>query len=278
MSLLVDWPVQAPHPRSAAFIASHARCPPSLQPLLAEELAARSREEVNLLYVALTRAEQGLFISRTPARADQEGQPSWWTRLLPLAAAWTADETQRPVAQDAPIDVVALPRPQRLLATPPLRPPAAGDAIAASLGQALHRTLEWAARDDGADVAALAVAAAAEFAVGAAREVEAIARRILASPACRRFFDAQAIAWAGNEVAVVSPTGALRRIDRLVLLSAPERCWWVLDYKLARAPQGDEALLDQLADYRQAVMALVPDEPVRAAFVTAAGELVELPG
>jgi ATP-dependent helicase/nuclease subunit A len=52
----------------------------------------------------------------------------------------------------------------------------------------------------------------------------------------------------------------------------------VLDYKLSRSPQGDAALLAQLDDYRQAVAALVPGEPVRAAFVTAAGELVELPG
>jgi len=91
----------------------------------------------------------------------------------------------------------------------------------------------------------------------------------------RRFFDPRAIEWAGSEVAVASPSGQPRRIDRLVLLGAPERCWWVLDYKLSSAPQDDPTLLAQLADYRQAIAALVPGEPVRAAFITAAGELIE---
>ena len=80
--------------------------------------------------------------------------------------------------------------------------------------------------------------------------MHAIAERVLASPACRRFFDPRAIEWAGSEVAVASPGGQPRRIDRLVLLAAPERCWWVLDYKLDPAPQDDPALLAQLADYR----------------------------
>jgi ATP-dependent helicase/nuclease subunit A len=108
--------------------------------------------------------------------------------------------------------------------------------------------------------------------------VHAIAQRVLASPECRRFFDPRSIAWAGSEVAVASADGQPRRIDRLVLLDAPERCWWVLDYKLSGAPQGDAALLAQLAAYRAAVAALVPGEPVRAAFITARGELVEPAG
>jgi ATP-dependent helicase/nuclease subunit A len=153
--------------------------------------------------------------------------------------------------------------------------PPADDAAAAALGQAVHRALEWAARDEQHDLAALAQAAAAAFGVADARAVQAVAQRVLASPACRRFFDPRAIEWSGSEVAVASGGGQPRRIDRLVLLAAPERCWWVLDYKLGLSPQGDAALLAQLADYRAAVAALVPGEPVRAAFITAAGELIE---
>jgi ATP-dependent helicase/nuclease subunit A len=151
----------------------------------------------------------------------------------------------------------------------------ADDAAAAALGQAVHRTLEWASHGGEHDLATLAQAAATAFAVADARAVQAIAERVLASPACRRFFDPCAIEWAGSEVAVASPGGQPRRIDRLVLLAAPERCWWVLDYKLGAAPQADPALLAQLADYRSAVAALTPGEPVRAAFITAAGELIE---
>ncbi len=95
-TLLVDWPVDAAAPSQVAFVASHARCPPSLQALLAAEMAARAREEANALYVALTRAQAQVFISRTPPRSENESTPSWWTRLEPLALPWSgAGQDQR---------------------------------------------------------------------------------------------------------------------------------------------------------------------------------------
>jgi ATP-dependent helicase/nuclease subunit A len=63
------------------------------------------------------------------------------------------------------------------------------------------------------------------------------------------------------------------RVDRLV--QHVDGAWWVLDYKLTGAPQDDPALIAQLARYRQAVCRLTPGEPVRAAFITARGELIE---
>jgi ATP-dependent helicase/nuclease subunit A len=275
-TLLVEWPAEAAQPQRVAFVASHARCPPSLQTLLATEMAARAREETNALYVALTRAEAQVFISRTPPRSLNESTPSWWTRLEPLAVPWSAAEVATPVDDDRLAEVVSLPLQRRASAVVAAAAP--DDAQAAALGQAVHRTLEWASRDGAFDLATLAQAAASAFAVSDARAVLSVAQRVLASPACRHFFDPQSIAWAGSEVAVASADGQPRRIDRLVLLAAPERCWWVLDYKLAGAPQNDAALLAQLAAYRAAVEALVPGEPVRAAFITAGGELIEPAG
>jgi ATP-dependent helicase/nuclease subunit A len=271
-TLLVDWPVDAAHPVQAAFVASHARCPPSLQALLAAEMAARAREEANALYVALTRAEARLFVSRTPPHNARQGTSSWWARLDRWAVPWSPPAAAA-ADDDRCAEVVSLPLHQRAAVSAAV--PAADDAAAAALGQAVHRTLEWASHDSAHDLPLLAQAAAAAFAVADARAVLAIAERVLASPACRRFFDPRSIAWAGSEVAVASADGQPRRIDRLVLLAEPERCWWVLDYKLAGAPQDDAALLAQLAAYRAAVAALVPGEPVRAAFITARGELIE---
>jgi ATP-dependent helicase/nuclease subunit A len=269
-TLLIDWPVHAAHPQRVAFVATEARCPPSLQGLLAVERAARSREEVNALYVALTRAEERVIVSRTPPRSGEEG--SWWARLLPLAAPWVAPDEGS--AAPAPVQArfVALPLHPRAR---PSAPVSATDDRAARLGQAVHRTLEWAASRTEADLARLASAAAAEFALSPAQhgEVAAIAARILASPVCRRFFDPASIAWAGAEVPMASANGQVRRLDRLVKLT--DGTWWVLDYKLAGAPQDDPALIEQLAGYRAAVERLVPGESVRAAFVTAAGELIE---
>jgi ATP-dependent helicase/nuclease subunit A len=53
------------------------------------------------------------------------------------------------------------------------------------------------------------------------------------------------------------------------------RTWWVLDYKLEPRPEEDEENQAQLARYRQAVAALQPGEPVRAAFINGRGELIE---
>jgi ATP-dependent helicase/nuclease subunit A len=279
-TLLIDWPVEAAQPQRVAFVASEARCPPSLQALLADEQAARAREEFNALYVALTRAEQRLVVSRTPPRSTS-AKPSWWARLEGLAQAWApAPPSTAAVAGATQAEFVDLalgrrgaPVPVRVRAVHPAR-----DDRAARLGQALHRTLEWAARAAPGARAGLAGAAAAEFGVVDAGAVEALATRILNSPACARFFDAAALAWAGNEVPVAgvgAQSGQVLRIDRLVCTAGEARIWWVLDYKLDGTPQGQPELLEQLDAYRDAVQALQPGERVRAAFITGTGELVE---
>jgi ATP-dependent helicase/nuclease subunit A len=275
-TLLVDWPVEAPRPRRVAFLASEGRCPPPLQALLAEEQAARAREELNALYVALTRAQRRLVVSRTPPVSSGEA-PSWWARLEGLAKPWQPPASPHPAGAATHAEVVALPLARRR-AEAPAAPPTARDDAAARLGQAVHRMLEWAAQHQGADRAALAQAAARAFAVPDADEVLRTASTVLDSPACRRFFDPAAIAWAGNEVPVPGTVGEVRRIDRLVRLAGADAAWWVLDYKLAGAPQHDAAYREQLAAYRDAVATLAPGEHVRAAFVTGRGELIELDG
>ena len=81
---------------------------------------------------------------------------------------------------------------------------------------------------------------------------------------------------AGNEVPVAD-AGEVLRIDRLVELDeAGERTWWVLDYKLRHTPQVLAEYRAQMLRYRAAVQALQPGAAVRCAFITGAGELVEL--
>ncbi|MFN3860428.1 MAG: UvrD-helicase domain-containing protein, partial [Roseateles sp.] len=85
LGLLLDWPVGQPAPRRAAFLGSEARPPASLQALVDEERTAREREELNGLYVALTRARRALVLSHTPGRGQAT---TWWQRLQPLARPW----------------------------------------------------------------------------------------------------------------------------------------------------------------------------------------------
>jgi ATP-dependent helicase/nuclease subunit A len=288
-SVLVDWPVEAAHPLRCAFVYSEspARCPPSLVDVLLRETAARQREELNSLYVAMTRARQQLVFSATEPYA-KSGGVSWWQRVEGLAAPWApaqagVDAHGSSASAEAVVTLLALPA---LTAPGSARPATTPDSMLASvdvalsrLGQAVHRVLEWATAPAWQGLAALletwCAAAASEFATDPA-EVQRIARRILESPSCARFFGEPAAAWAGNEVAV-SDGDDLLRLDRLVAIDADgQRVWWVLDYKLHPAPQFDPDNRAQLLRYREVVRGLQPSDSVRCAFISGNGEVIEL--
>lgn len=281
-TLLVDWPVHSEHPLHCVFLYSESQCPPSLAPVLQAEIAARRREEMNGLYVAMTRARARLVFSATEPAKEGDG-PSWWQRVQECAVPWSHEETRTAASASAsalrPV-VHVLPPLSRVRVS--AEPTVAADAAASRLGEAVHRVLEWAAAP-GAEVhdawsdglSALAAAAALEFGAPA-DEVARVAARIWASPECNRFFRGDAIAWAGNEVAVACE-GEPLRIDRLVLMEEDHGpAWWVLDYKLQHTPEALPAYREQVRRYREAVQQLQPGERVRCAFITGQGGLVEL--
>jgi ATP-dependent helicase/nuclease subunit A len=272
-TLLVDWPVESEHPRHCAFVYSESRCPVSLRAVLERELQAREREELNGLYVAMTRARERLVFSATQPRRVQ---PSWWTRITPWVRPWSAPTDAGHAAATAPPAVLPrLPAWRGAAGASAARTGVPDDALASRLGQAVHRVLEWAAVVADPDLERLAQAAAGEFRVDA-REVARLAGRIWRSPDCRRFFAGPQLRWSGNEVPV-SEGGEVLRIDRLVALDeGGTRAWWVLDYKLQHAPEALPAYREQLSRYRLAVQALQPGEPVHGAFITGAGEVIEL--
>ncbi len=277
-TLAIDWPVEAAAPRRVAFVASESKPPPALVELLDEEKRQRQREELNALYVAMTRARSRLVISRTVS-ARAPAVPTWWSRLQPLADLWTVDASQ----------LTALPAPTHVaLKTLPVwqAPPArlttvqdAEDKALAKLGEAMHRVLEWVSggSHQGADVARLTAASAQMYGLDAkGRErLDRSVQAILGSPDCAPFFDAAQWLWAANEVPV-SVVGQDRRIDRLVCLAgAGGPTWWVLDYKLGASPEQNPVYIEQLRAYRTAVQILQPGEPVRAALITGQGRFID---
>lgn len=283
-SLLVHWPVVSAHPLTCAFVYAESRCPPSLDALYAEEQAARCREELNGLYVAMTRAKRRIvFSATTPHHAAP--LPSWWHRLESHA-----NDISPSLPLPAAVEV-ALP-PVRLQVLPGWHttrsgPHAAGgghdaasrDSAVSRLGQAVHRVLEWAVRQglqQAPSIETLCGAAAREFGANALA-VRQVAGAILESPSCRRFFDIQGLIWAANEVSVAD-AGEWLRIDRLVhrrAVGAEPETWWVLDYKLSHAPHQLDAYRQQLARYRQAVSRRQPGAVVRSAFITGTGAVIE---
>jgi ATP-dependent helicase/nuclease subunit A len=281
VTLLVDWPVDAEAPQRCAFIYSASRCPPALAAAMAHELAARQREELNGLYVAMSRARELLVFSRTEPRSVATG--SWWSRVEDVSQPWEPRHATALTDADAqvPIELPALPTWTGALAdgarSADATESANEDDAASRLGQAVHRVLEWAATASRSalDPRQLADAAAREFNAPAA-EVVRISGAILANPACRVFFDDAALGWAGNEVPVAD-AGDLLRIDRLVALDEPEgRVWWVLDYKISLRPGEQQVYREQLLRYRSAVQRLQPGDAVRCGLIDGAGRLIEL--
>ena len=285
-TLLVDWPVAEPVPRSVVFVASQARLPHSLVDTWALEEQARLREEINGLYVAMTRAREWLVFSHTDP-LYHDARRSWWQRAMPVVQAWAPQAAAGPMGAAAPVaavtaKVAVAPRWLGMGRATPPRPPA-DDATAARLGQAVHRMLEWLGRPAHGGHALPsaewpAASRAAALAMGlpptAAPRVLALATRVLQSPDCQRFFHGPALRWAGNEVPVAWG-GEAQRIDRLVALHEGGRTvWWVLDYKLQADPASVAAYREQLQGYVAAVKQLQPGDEVRGAFITGQGVVV----
>lgn len=186
MRALVNWPVEAAAPSHFHLITHRNDVDELGRALLAEQAAAREREDLNVLYVALTRAKQYLFVSGCePARGSDRG----WYGVIEArlrAAADRPDVRVQSAAEGAtragnyyggtdfgraPPYSAPPPTPAEL---PPLDPaltrpladgtgdgflrPSAGDADAslappidregAARGLALHRMLERLTRDE----------------------------------------------------------------------------------------------------------------------------------
>jgi ATP-dependent helicase/nuclease subunit A len=279
--VLIDWPVEQDAPRRVAFVADVASPCASLADLRGQDQAAAQREELNALYVAMTRARDLLVFSRTLPRYSGL-RSSWWTRTRTHGVTWSLKDATTMPGASAPAGAIAvteLPKLPRDVGAMPAAIARAEVSQAAKLGRAVHRVLQWTtATPQAADLQALAAAAAAEFDLpsAAADVVASYARVIRNSPVLQRFFDAALFVWSADEFDIVSDGEALR-VDRLVRMGPAQRpSWWVLDYKLAFDAAADDGLRRQLTRYRDAVQRLAGDAPVHAAFVTGDGALHEL--
>ncbi|MEN9539219.1 MAG: hypothetical protein RLZZ126_1454, partial [Pseudomonadota bacterium] len=281
MAVLVDWPGESARPARVVFLASEARPPACVAGVLQREQAERSREELNALYVAMTRARHALVLSAIEPR--HANAPTWWSRLLALAEEVPPTRTQVTKVAVPPPDTVGMP-----FQIKTLKNPITGSAhIAiqnvadesssevARVGQAMHRLLQWGRTDT-----ASSAAAAREFRLPPTLRGQAqqAAQSILSGDGAWAW-DATQLNWQGNEVDLHFE-GALLRIDRLVqrMNADGSRTWWVLDHKSSTHPHDDAVLIAQLTRYRRAVTALLADgddTQVRAAFLTADGRMVE---
>jgi ATP-dependent helicase/nuclease subunit A len=275
MGALCEWPGEAPAPWRFAFLASEARPPACSVDALAVEQAARAREELNALYVAMTRAGRELVISSVMPSGTSG--LTWWQRLLPCAAPLPAPAAASPLhgegaGEDAFTLRVVPGAAQATLEW--LRPAAPAGSAASRLGEAMHRLLEtWQPRIGIGPVQLREVERSFALDSVAAQQAAAMARRIVQGEGAWAWDPAQ-VDWQGNEVELHFG-GELLRLDRLVRRRDSGE-WWVLDFKSAAQPERQPELVEQMRRYGEAVAAANAGAVVRTAFLTAQGAMVVL--
>ncbi|WOP16375.1 3'-5' exonuclease [Ottowia sp. SB7-C50] len=278
--VLIDWPGDEPAPTQFVFVASEGAPPPGVADLAAQEAAAQAREELNALYVAMTRARGRLVLSGITPHSQPAS--SWWQRIEPLAEPLPVPaEAAAALGGDTEFSMLEL---------PPARVQQAQEAIenvvvddpptdASRFGEAMHWLLEHAADTPAGWLPERLAQARRRFGVDAAQaaRAEALARRILGGEAAWAW-SADEVLQAFNEIELTHQ-GQRLRIDRLVRRCAGphgDEAWWVLDYKSAARPEGNPLLLEQLGRYRAAVALILPGHAVVAAFLSADGRVVRV--
>ncbi|MGH8616983.1 MAG: UvrD-helicase domain-containing protein [Burkholderiales bacterium] len=247
---------------------------------IAEAEALRAaRENLNLLYVAMTRAQQVLVVSGCAPTRGNVPADSWYARVQAALAPAAETGAALPLMLTPPLATVV---PQTVLpasVSPALsRPRKTGSRHAAMAGQGerygtrFHVLMERLS----ADRTLARAAFQREFGVPAA-EMESLwaqAQGVLGAAALARFFDPARYVRALNEVPFVTAAGAQGRLDRLVEFTDEV---WVLDYKTGDSdPQAAlAAYRPQLDGYLVAMRALFGAKTVRAALVLKGGLLVE---
>jgi ATP-dependent helicase/nuclease subunit A len=277
---ILDWPPDAERPIHFSMYGPSERRGHARQRLFEQEREQEARENLNLLYVAMTRARQALIVSGLDGAKDG----TWLARLL--AALDEGDfaglpemevvEFVAPAQAGAPScnRIPACDRRESLwdaamtaVAIGRRRPPSTPEI---EFGIRVHRYLELASEGMGEE----RIRHDLGLDETTFLPVHAMAARMLSNPQTRRFFESNGV----NELEYVGDDGRLRRADRVVELDGEI---WVLDYKtgdLAEADPGRRAepYFDQLADYRRAVAMLYPGKPVRTALLFGDGLLHEV--
>jgi ATP-dependent helicase/nuclease subunit A len=272
--VLLDWPTHEPQPQHFSFYANQASRGKKRAPLFAQDAAQQAREEMNLLYVAMTRARQALIVSGNNNGADEEEPrkaPSWYDRI-----AAVVNKQPNPLYSSSPLPLAGegLGRwgnniEAKLPAITPTGKRASRGTEQQQRGIWLHALLQHLTANSTLPLAGKGPGEKVELQnrlTIPAEEIESLWQRalqLLASPQLARFFDAREYRSACNEMPYVNANGELKRIDRLVEFDEEV---WVLDYKLG---ESEDVLRyrAQMVEYRTAMQAIYTGKKVRCALV-----------
>ncbi|OFZ69591.1 MAG: hypothetical protein A2Z01_08125 [Betaproteobacteria bacterium RBG_16_58_11] len=296
---LVDWAPGDISPAHFSLTSTQEERGQARAPHFTREADLLQREELNLLYVAMTRAQQYLIVSGSEAKNSQ--RPSWYARIRSV---------MEPGGDLMPPDQAPLAPPPAIHAPPafdtaqalPEIGPACGqraqviETPAMRHGTLLHRLLEQ--LTPSGTLSPNSLPRAGERDLGSLHELHKLhlrqewavtedafetlwreAQAILGAAHLTRFFDPAHYRRAWNELPFLTANGDFLRIDRLVEF---EHEIWVLDYKsteaateatLAQAAKPHRA---QLQNYLNAMQALFPGKQMKGGVIFKGGLLFEI--
>ena len=274
-SVLLDWQPNAPRPAHFSLFGDRKGRGAKRAPYFAADEAYALREEMNLLYVAMTRAKQALLVSGNGKPAET----SWYGRIAQVAGQDSnplldSSFPRRRESSQSELgsrlrgsDII-----EQILRQPiPTGQRAASATLEQRRGTWLHALLQHLTPPDGMTGKAV-LQAQCGIPPGEMDSLLRQAQTLLAQPSLQRFFDSQHYRSANNEMSYVNAAGELKRIDRLVEFDGEV---WVLDYKT-----GDSAdsapYRAQMLEYRTAMQSVYAGKKVRCALLFADGVLSEV--
>ncbi len=260
--VLLDWPTGKESPAHFSLYADkESRGAFRAEYFEKEERIAR-RENLNLLYVAMTRAKQYLIASGNGKLIEG----SWYD----LISKARRTESQPVLVQDRAAQTLPLETKQRQIDERLLHPVPTGRRKARlteeqRYGIMLHSLMQH--LKSGEDGSSLQRRLNIDPSL--MPELLRGAKAILDAPELSRFFDENCYVSAANEVEYVNASGELKRMDRLVEFESEV---WVLDYKTG-LEIADHT--EQLEEYRAAMQAVYPGKKVRCALIYSGGKFAE---
>ncbi|MEQ1555713.1 MAG: UvrD-helicase domain-containing protein, partial [Gallionella sp.] len=283
--VLIDWPTNDTKPAHLSLYTDKASHGAAREKYFAAEKILADREDMNLLYVAMTRAKQVLLVSGSGkliadtwyervanAHTEEMGSDSIYFLNTDSAAP---PSTQKEIESDP----ISLHDPISLVDTRLTQPLPTGTrkpimSEPQCRGIWLHALLQHLAVSSTSllEVERDALQRRLNIPDDAIKMLWQQAQHLLAAPHLTRFFDATQYRSASNEMPYVNASGELKRIDRLVEFDTEV---WVLDYKLGDSENAARHHA-QMREYQTAMQSVYADKKVRCALLFADGTLSEI--
>lgn len=299
VGVLMSWLPGSDAPDHISPIFSAKPKDPAREFLREQEEQIAQIENWNLLYVALTRAKEAVYISGSANKGDSKSETaiaknSWYDRMVragvkeipeaPELVSPPVDQNPIPLSSDIKQSFADFNVLWRGIANNNIRfdeelvSVEKQDMI--DLGVAFHAVMEHVMRAGITDSSELPdtdeIIAWLNISPDLAIDARRCALNVLSSAKAKNFFFDPAIQAAWEELDIADSNGRLLRIDRLIELPSE---LIILDYKLSIPDPSSDLFTkydDQMRTYRECVAKLRPDKPVKSYLLGANGDVLEM--